>query len=485
MATPRKADLGQLVFGVFALGAIVFSLVAFWRFSSGSLLSDFRAFYCAGQLSMHGFDPYRQEPLYSCEAQPVSPILWHAVGHVTDPAPLPPYALALFVPLSLLPFGAAAFAWTLVLAAAWISVVTALRIMTGYRWSVLIAAGLFAAMMSLSLGQLAPVAIALMTLAALLLYFERPAWAGALTALALVEPHVALPSCIAMLVAVRRSRFPLVAVGFGLAALSMLFGVQRNIEYFIYTLPSHALSDVADVGQYSATVVAHVLGLSDGAASHVGTFWYVIAAAIGIATACRIAKRLAFQPLVVVVPIAFAVFGGPYVHWQQVAAAIPAALLLASRERRASPLFGAAIAGLAIPWLYAVGWGFLIPGAVAVVAVIVWELCKPRAAVMALTVAGSFALLLLLNHALAKGAPAAPFAIAVPPGAWADASWGAYVRARIPIGSGLFFWLHLPTWCALGAVVVCAMRAAWGALDGVRLPALSDAKVRTSLGQGS
>jgi glycosyl transferase family 87 len=325
--------------------------------------------------------------------------------------------------------------------------------MTGYPWIALVAAMLFPAAMSVSLGQLAPVAIALLTVAALLLYYERPVWAGAITALALVEPHVALPSCVAMLIAVPRARSPIFAVGFCLVAISMLFGLQRNVEYVLHVLPSHALSDVPDVGQYSVTVVAHVLGLSDSGASHAGTVWYAVVATLGVAMACRAAKRFAFPPLVVALPVAFAVFGGPYVHWQQVAGAIPAALLLASRHRRPSPLLTAAVVGLAIPWLYAVGWGFLIPGAVAVLGLIVWQLCKPHPAAMALTIASVSAALLLLNHALANGAPAQPFSVAVHPNAWADASWGAYVRARIPIGSGLFFWLHVPTWTALAILI--------------------------------
>jgi glycosyl transferase family 87 len=468
-----------------AVCAIAFSLSEFWRFSSGTLLSDFRAFYCAGAISMQGLDPYRQEPLYSCEAQQASSILWHAAGHVTDPAPLPPYALALFAPLSLLPFGAAAIVWTLVLTAAWVSVIVALRRMTGYPWSALVATVLFAAIMSVSLGQLAPIAIALLTMAALLLYHERPAWAGAMTALALVEPHVALPSCIAMLVAFRRARLPLVAVGAAFAALSMLFGMGRNVEYFVHVLSSHALSDVPDVGQYSLTVLGHVLGFSDSGASRAGTLWYAILSALGIAAACRAAKGLGFQPLVVALPVAFAVFGGPYVHWQQVAGAIPAALLFASRDRRASPLLIAAIVGLAVPWLYVVGWGFLIPGAVAVVGVIVWELYKPRPVIAVVTVAATFAVLILLNHALTQGAPAPPFGIAVPPDAWADASWGAYVRARIPIGSGLLFWLHVPTWCALAVVVALGIRAAWTGLDGVRLFVIRGERAPESLGRGS
>jgi hypothetical protein len=468
-----------------AVGAIGLSLFAYSRFLSGSLLSDFHAFYCAGRLSVHGIDPYRQEPLYSCEATAGSPVLWRAVGHVTDPAPLPPYALALFVPLTLLPYGLAAIVWSLALAGSWFGAIVALRIMTGYSWPLLAAAFIFPAAMSLSLGQIAPVAIALLACAGSLLYRQRPGWAGMLAGLAMIEPHVALPACVALLVAVAQSRLSLFATGAALAALSMVFGVPRNVEYVLYALPIHALSDVPDVGQYSLTVIAHVLGLSDGDASRIGSLWYAFVAGAGVATACAIAKRLAFPPLLVAVPIAFAVFGGPYVHWQQVAAAIPAALLLASRYERPPAFIVAAIVGLAIPWLYVVGWGFLIPGAVAASAVIVYELLAPRATVQVAFATLALAALVVLNHLTGTARPSPPFAAVVSPHAWADASWGAYVRARIPIGSGLLFWLHVPTWCALAAVILVAARKAWRPTYGLHLATMTDGRAVRSLGQGS
>jgi hypothetical protein len=441
--------------------AIAASLISFWHFSSGTLLSDFRAFYCAGGLSMHGLDPYRQEPLYTCEARIVSPILWHAAGHVTNPAPLPPYALAIFVPLSLMAYGVAAALWTLVIVASWLTVVVALRIMTGYSWSVLAAAVVFAAAMSLSLGQIAPIAIALLCGAAVALLEKRPEWAGVLAALAMCEPHVVLPSCIALFVAVRRSRLPLLLMGCALIGISFSFGAHRNFEYAFYALPSHALSDVADVGQYSLTVLLHVVGLSDAAASRSGSLWYALAAIAGVATAWAAAKKLAFPPLLVTVPIAFAVFGGPYVHWQQVAGALPAAMLLASRQQRPSRVIVAAIVGLSIPWLYVVGWGFLIPGAIAVIGIISWELLGLKLGAATTVVAVAFTVLVLLNHAVPHASAIPAFAIVADPNAWADQSWGAYVRSRIPVGAGLFFWLHVPTWGALGVVIAAALREAW------------------------
>jgi hypothetical protein len=443
-----------------SVSAIGFSVIQFWQFSSGALLSDFRGFYCAGHLAAEGIDPYRQEPLYSCEAAQSVPLLWHAVGHVTDPAPLPPYSLAVFVPLGLLSFRAAALLWIAILTIAWGAVVVALRTMTGYSWGLLAACFAFAAMMSLSLGQLSPIAIGALCIAALLLYVKRPQWAGGVAALAMVEPHVALPACIAMFVAVPRARFPLAAVGVALLLISASFGVGRNIEYLRYVLPAHALSDVADIGQFSVTVLGHAIGLPDGLASRAGAVWYLVMSSAGVVVACIAGRRLAGLPLIVVLPMAFAVLGGPYVHWQQIVAAIPAALLLLRCDRRPSALLAAALIGLAIPWVYVVGWGFLIPAAVAIAGVLAWFVVKPSGLAETFIVVGVSCALLLLNHALPH-LPALPqFVAAVAPSAWADVSWGAYVRERIPIGTGIFFWLHTPTWAALAVTIAFAVRAA-------------------------
>lgn len=435
-----------------ALFAILFSLWQFERFSNGNLLSDFRAFYCAADLARQGIDPYRQEPLYSCEALPTAPPLWRADANVTDPAPLPPYALAIFIPLTLLPYAAAAALWSLFLFGAWVAVAYACRKLAQTSWIVCGAALIFAAMMSISLGQIAPVAIAAIALAALALTRGRDAWAGAAAAVAMIEPHVALPVCVALLIAVPRARLTLVTVGALLLLLSFAFGVERNVEYLLRVLPAHQLSDVADVGQFSATVLAHVLGLSDAFASRVGSVWYAVAAGVGIAAGVILGRQRESHALLALVPMAFAVFGGPYVHWQQVVGAIPAALVLL-RYDRASPLCKAAVVALAIPWLYVVGWGFLIPGAVAVAALLICKLFEPSAIAGAFATVAIFCALLLINHSLPHTPPLPPFRTMVSPDALADLSWGEYVRARIPIGTGAFFWLHVPTWLGLVAVI--------------------------------
>lgn len=455
---------GARVLAIFVMAlticAIAFSLWQFWLFSSGGLLSDFRAFYCAGRLAGQGVDPYRQEPLYSCEAEPASPLLWRAVAHVTDPAPLPPYALAVFVPLSRLPLGVAAVVWTAVLCCAWILVALACRAVTQQSWRVCVASIAFAAMMSLSLGQIAPLAIAAVCCAGLSLASGRDFWAGVCAGVAMVEPHVALPVCIAVFIAVPRARLGLGGVAAAFVALTLAFGLERNIEYLQSVLPAHEISDVADVGQFSLTVLAHVLGLADEAAARAGAVWYGIVAVAGIATAFALRARTANRVVIAFIPMAFAVFGGPYVHWQQVVGAIPAPLLLLRLSPNRSPLLAASLIALAVPWMYVVGWGTLIPGATAIAALLVWELFEPSAVRQTTIVIFIFVALLIMNRSLAHQPSAGVFVAHVRDSDWADLSWGAYVRARIPIGTGLFFWLHFVTWAGLAGVVTAASRRA-------------------------
>lgn len=470
MSKPLSSRIAGAAFAILAISAVAFSLWQFSRFSSGTLLSDFRAFYCAAQLQSRGIDPYRQEPLYRCEAAPTAAMLWSATGNVTDPAPLPPYTIAAFIPLQQLPFGAAALVWTGILICAWAVVAIVLRRITGYSWTVLCACLFFAAMMSVSLGQIAPLAIAAICLAALLLSVQQFSWAGAAVATAMIEPHVALPACVAVFVSVPRSRLPMIGVGLALLAMSLIFGVGRNLEYVHDVLPAHALSDVADVGQFSFTVLVHALGFSDRLATRAGTIWYPLMSLAGILAAVTLAKRANSLPLLAVLPMAFAVFGGVYVHWQQVVAAIPAALLLLRGDREPFWPLVAAVIALAVPWMYVVGWGFLIPGAVAISAVLAWRLREPPLLTEAVIVVGVFCALLLCNHALAHQAAQPAFSAVVTPNQWADLSWGAYVRARIPIGHGIFFWLHFPTWAGLAVVVTFASSRAWRSLTLQRAP---------------
>src|ERR1700686_3270147 len=69
-----------------------------------ALMRDFNAFYCAGAALGQGADPYRAEPLGSCERGPRPAWLNRGIPNLAAPAPLPPYALAPFTTLARLPY---------------------------------------------------------------------------------------------------------------------------------------------------------------------------------------------------------------------------------------------------------------------------------------------------------------------------------------------------------------------------------------------
>src|SRR6266700_3322813 len=106
-----------------------------------SLLRDFSAFYCAGQTIGRHADPYRNEPLGKCERSADRPnFLERAPAYLAVPAPLPGYALAPFALLALLPYGAAACAWTLILLASFALTIRWLRALTTLPLNTLVAA---------------------------------------------------------------------------------------------------------------------------------------------------------------------------------------------------------------------------------------------------------------------------------------------------------------------------------------------------------
>jgi hypothetical protein len=71
--------------------------------------SDFAAFYCGASVSLAHRDPYAMSPLWTCEVSAVRSNGSAAAAHVgIDPDPMPGYTIALFAPLTALPYRQAA-----------------------------------------------------------------------------------------------------------------------------------------------------------------------------------------------------------------------------------------------------------------------------------------------------------------------------------------------------------------------------------------
>ncbi len=445
----------------------------------GGLLRDFDAFYCAGESLGRGADPYREEPLGACEgrAKP-APFIGGTPGLVT-PAPLPPYALAPFVLLAHLPFAFAGAVWILVLAGCLGATIFAVRRLTGLPLLAVTAAFVLGdGYAAFSLGQVAPLAVAAAALAALLLERERDEAAGGVAALAMIEPHVGLPACLGLALLRPRTRLPLAAAALAAIALSLaVAGSQVTLEYFRDVVPAHALSEIANEKQLSLTYALHRLGVPALPALRAGELWYAAMSLLGIACAGVAVRRGGSAALVALLPPAFAVVGGPFVHVVQIAAALPAALLLRARISGAGGrALGVAIALLAVPWIQFANLGSLFPAlAAAICAILTWTLVTRRplvagaAAVAAIVFLGATTAAIQTNIGDASPTLLAQF----DPRALAERSWALYVATIGAVNAPTFDVTKLPTIAGLLTVVLCALAAARSAKSRGTVPTIA------------
>ncbi len=422
---------------------------------TGYVMADFRAFYCAGKAIAQGADPYRTEPLRDCEDLSGKPA-FRKYPAMVIPAPLPGYALALFVPFARLPFGAAAalFALLIVFASA-VCVVTAARItavppgVMAVLFSFAIGGG------SLPFGQLVPVALGAICLAGWFAYRGQWRTAAIAASISTIEPHLGLPVCLALFLWVPRTRWVLGTAALALGALSIAaVGRMANIEYVMHVLPAQALAEAGGDAQYSLTTLLVNAGVGDAAAVRAGAAFYGLMLVLGVVVGGLAARRKRMSALTVFVPPAFAVFGGSYVHINDIAVAIPAALLLASNARR--------VVAAGVPLLVAVPWVSFVPYAAAAapvfpVAVFAAYVYKGNARAIATAAAcAAFAMIGLL------AAPGVPFlhharAFATTPIAvgLSQHEWAPFALDSSTLRPA---WLlaRLPTWIGLLAVISLA-----------------------------
>jgi hypothetical protein len=332
---------------------------------------DFRAFYCAGQAELSGADPYREHPLHECEQGLSAPTLAPLRGDVTVPAPFPGFVLAVFAALATLPFPCALAVWLAgSLVALGCAIVFVAQTTSTSMTANVIALGFPAAIVALPLGQVTPFVLLAVAGSAVMLQRGRPRLA-ALTALgAMLDPHVGVAVLLGIFAGVPRARVVLIG---GTAALFVLglcvSGPSREWEYVRSVIPAHALANVTDGTQFSTTNLVYLAGVSPAAALRLGSLWYGLATAAGVVVALRLRKRLGIVA-VAYIPLAFAVFGGPHSHLQQLAMAIPAFMLLSSAATGGRREFCSVVTFVAaVPWLYITpfSWLYIAPSALALV----------------------------------------------------------------------------------------------------------------------
>ncbi len=429
-----------------------------------SLFINFDAFYCGGAALDHGADPYRAEPLGSCERAP-KPLGLYANPwpSLALPAPLPPYALALFGLLARLPYGPAAAIWALAGLTALGLAAVGLTRLTGLSPGVSVAAvALSVGYAAFPVGQVMPVVFAAVVLSAQAMARGDDRRAALLAPLAMLEPHVGLPCCLGLFMWRPRTRpILLAAAGACLAIGIAAAGPALSFEYLAAVLPAHALAEAGNVAQLSTTYVAQRFGASPQAAVYAGELWYAAMVALGVWLGPKLARRTNRPAFIGLIPPAFAVIGGPFIHVVQVAVALPAALLLWQAAPARRRVLGIAIILLAIPWVRFETLGALFPVLAAIViAVLVVELVAKSPISLAVGCIGGIGFIVLLwswqlHNPFIDPTPALDAHNA--PAAFADAGWAIYIRAASFGNAALYELAKLPTWLGVALFAQCAI----------------------------
>ncbi|MGP6157114.1 MAG: glycosyltransferase 87 family protein [Vulcanimicrobiaceae bacterium] len=363
---PRvAAALGTLVMKPFALAALTTLLVVMLASFGPRLLergvpgpvtnpADFRAFYCGSRVLSERADPYRTEPLRTCEHAAAAAYGLRVFDGLVLPAPLPPFALLELTPFALLPFTLASPAWFMLCVLAVAATVGIVRKLSGAPlWSIALAFVLADAYQSLPNGQVVPLIVLATCASALALRARRYRTAALLALATLAEPHLGLPVVLSLFLWMPRTRGVLALGAVALAAVSVAWaGAPLVHQYVSDVLPLHAHSEVGQlVVQYSLTTLAHTLGLSERAALTAGSVSYAAMLVLGVWLARRLARAWGDEAPIVLAPAAFVLLGGVFIHLHQMAAALPLAFVLVGRTRGSSRMLAvAAVLALALPW---------------------------------------------------------------------------------------------------------------------------------------
>ena len=293
---------------------------------------DFRALYCGGAATLEHRNPYRVEPLRACEhdRSPTKLFVADVPTWVVLPAPYPGYALGLFSGLARFSFPVAKAIWLGILATALAFLAIALADLSGFP-IVIAAIALVPTVVlyNLWLGSTPPLAMLGLALAAVAVARDRPAWAAPPLAVAMIDPHLALPAAIALVVIAPRARLAAVIsvavlIGFSLYAI----GFSGNVEYFREVLPMHARAEVFVRLQYSLTHLLAIVGVPVDVALKAGTISYGILAFMAVCFASREPDTALGRTRAIVLPTAVVALGGAFIHAQEISLALPAAFVL-------------------------------------------------------------------------------------------------------------------------------------------------------------
>jgi hypothetical protein len=266
-----------------------------------------------------------------------------------------------------------------------------------------------------------------------------------------------------MAIALPKTRLPILA-GCALLSLAsvMTVGLATSIAYVRDVIPAHALANAYE-WQYSLTSILTSLGVDGPAAVRAGEAMYAAMVVAGVAVAYRLWKRTGDVTAIVLVPPAFAVFGGVHVHQHQLAIAFPAILAVHAHYPRLRTLAATGLSFAMIPWNMmsaSVMTGFtpLLVG---------WfarSTMGARRGLVLTVIAAVIAVSVLALALDGMGPGTAQYVVrSYPPGALAEQSWGDFSRAELARQSILMQWLRVPVLVGLALGLLAVTRAAFGA----------------------
>ena len=345
---------------IVALAAIFVLTSTLWRYGVDGPLTnaiDFRAFYCAGSALDAGGDPYRVEPVRSCERESLRVAGFSFAEKDVYVAPYPPLAIVPFAALARLPYRIAVETWmTLNIAALCLAIVLAARLAALRPIYAALALAASVGFASLFYGQPIPLVVAALLVAALAARARSGAGVACGLLVASLQPQLAAPAWVAAFSLLPYARRPIAFAFAAALAIGAVCFSHLTSEYVFTVLPMHARAEIANfANQYGLSALLRYCGVPIDWALRLGSLSYAAMTAIGIAVAARARTIFADDAFAVLAPPAFVTIGGTFVHGHQLAVALPFALLLVSYVRRGgsstvAAVLVAAIAALATPW---------------------------------------------------------------------------------------------------------------------------------------
>lgn len=436
------------------LAALAFLTIAFFgvraTLIAHTFMGDFRAFYCAGELAREGTFDYSLDRIAPCESREVPGGYFAATPSLVVPAPLPGYAIAPFAASSLLDYAPATVVWWLVLLAATVLAAWVVALLGWARFDVALVAFAFpAAIVSMPLGELPPIALAGIALCALGMQRDAVWLRISGFVLAATQPQMAVALAIAMVSARPKTWREVAAVALILGVASVAtIGLAQNVAYVRDFLPAHVASEILRVQQYTVSWVFAELGAPLGVAAWIGRVVYVIALACAAVVSRRVARAGEFAGAIAVA-IAIALLGGPFVHLDHLLCALPAALWLASRK---------SVSGIVAAVLLALPVTSIFANPFLVFAV----------AIFTFWIASSYGISRRRSAYAALGAMAIAVALAVLSVRFGFAfrsaahdsgnAWATYVATHNVVGGVLVWIVKAPLWIALIVLVAAAWR---------------------------